>query len=183
MSTTYRHRDRPDLTVTHPEGYPFDNWTISVLDWSAIFNYLVENDVKRVLEFGSGLSSLLISQVCHLVTLEDNQEYFQKTLKFASKANQMEIHEWDGVHFPDHLRVKYDLVFIDGPEPDRKASFITGQSLSDHVLVHDGFRPAEMALQIRYLSPNFNLTHVVESDYGRVTNLWTRSHKIWVPGA
>ena len=81
--TTYKIGDKE---VVHPDGFEWGAYPFGKNDWGFIGRYIVENNVKNVLEIGSGLSSLLLSQLCHIDTLENNNDWCKKLQHFIGRA-------------------------------------------------------------------------------------------------
>lgn len=175
LEPDYRHVSDPKVGVWHPSEYPFDDWTISLSDWTATFDWLVVYRPSLVVEFGSGLSSLLMSQVVPVISFEHNDYYYLKTKGHIRPYHQLDLRKWDG-HAIDSLipEPRVPVVFIDGPEPDRTPAFMFANERADRVWVHDGFRDAEMRLQLRWMGPDFHLKYIVTSDSRRLMNIWYR---------
>lgn len=78
---------------------------------------------KNILELGTsfGLTSAIISLYnpnSNIITIEGNQEIFQKSSDFFSSANMHNIHSVNGL-FESEInkmdqKIKFDLIFIDG---------------------------------------------------------------------
>jgi hypothetical protein len=178
-------------SVYQPEGYPFDFYTIGDLDWPFLFKYVITNGIKTVFEFGSGLSSVLLSQICRVVALENWPEFAEKVRRLAVAGSDLDIRDWDGKNFPAELSGTYDLVIIDGPDPARKGessgeefnkarlpSFIAAPSLSDRVFVHDASWHQVALYQINYLAAHYNVREIYKSDstpdIRRYSAVWER---------
>jgi len=187
--TTYKIGDKE---VVHPEGFEWGAYPFGKNDWGFIGRYIVENNVKNVLEIGSGLSSLLMSQLCHVDTLENNVFWCNKVTLAITGIHDLYLYGWDGVTWPDFQGKRYDLVFIDGPdEPDisklrkmkwagipREISFKNAPNLTDVIMVHDCYRVAEMAWQLFYLARDFHVIDIIKSDDieggARAMDVWKR---------
>ena len=146
----------------------------------------VATEIKpRVLEFGAGLSSLLLSESAHVISYETDEEHAEL---IRSKAfglhNNLEIRMWDGVNPPDDLSPedKFDMVFVDGPKSvknggvGRDAAIKIASVVSDHVLIHDAGRDAETQSQRRHLRGVFRLTRKSGTHLTRI-NSWVRRPK------
>jgi hypothetical protein len=177
--------------ITIPVGFEWGNYPFGKHDWEFIQSYIVENNVKNVLEIGSGLSSLLISQLCHVDTLENNVTWCDKVTKSTTDIHDLDLYPWDGVNWPDFQGKRYDFVFIDGPDEHdpikskairysgipRQISFINAINLTDVIFVHDCTRVAEMTWQLFHLSWDFHVTDMIKSDDSdscRNMSVWKR---------
>lgn len=180
--------------ITIPTGFEWGVYPFGKNDWEFIQSYIVENNVKNVLEIGSGLSSLLISQLCHVDTLENNVTWCDKVTTAITEIHDLHLYAWDGVNWPDFQGNRYDFVFIDGPdEPNpeklkklrvcgipRKVSFENAPNHSDVIMAHDCFRVAELTWQLFYLAKDFHVTEIIKSDEyglefgGRSLAVWKR---------
>jgi hypothetical protein len=179
--------------IVHPDGFVWSNYPFGVHDWAFMYEYILSNGVKTVLEVGSGLSSLLISQLCHVDTIENNEIWGNKVVAAITDIHDLHVYRWDGVNWPDFSGKRYDFVFIDGPDEGdmekrrelrwdgipREVSFRCAPPLTDVVMAHDCFRVAEMTWQLVYLAPKFIMTNLIKSDdeperAGRAMAVWKR---------
>ncbi len=180
-----------DKQVVHPDGFEWGVFPFGWYDFECISNHIVKDGIKTILEIGGGLSSLLLSQLCHVDTLENNKEWYDKLCLTRGPVNDLGIFWWDWVSFPSGLPEKYDAVFIDGPEEQdqekykklkyvglpREVSYENAPQKTDLVFAHDAYRFAEMSFQIRYLAPHFIVNEIVRSDntdYNRFMAVWKR---------
>jgi len=106
------------------------DFSITMKDWSFIKSIITELKPKRILEFGSGLSSLLLSEFCEVISYETNSFHAERISAKCTDKNNLTIKLWDGHTIPEELMHqpkitdcgevgasldKFDLVFIDGP--------------------------------------------------------------------
>lgn len=123
----------------------------------------------KILEFGPGLSSVLMSQYAQVLSfeMEDERLYGHLDGVVAKKWNGKEIAQ-------EHLGA-FDLAFVDGPKGTeiggvgRQHSIRLASECSDRVIVHDADREDEKRWQAEYLSENF----VAVSEGGRC-RYWLR---------
>jgi len=136
---------------------PWGGMAINPNEWNFIKRMVLENHVETVLEFGAGLSSLLLSELVQkVVSYETNKEWAEE---IGMKGNgNLEIRLWDGVSLP-HIRGDYDLAFIDGPEggENREAVFAITSETFDRIICHDAQREHELTWQKKYLRGKFKL--------------------------
>lgn len=145
--------------ASHKYAIPWGEWAISQKDWEFLRNIVQREGVKKILEFGSGLSSLLLSEFAEVVSYETDAEWLKLIEeKKIPGYNNLTLRKWSGVDEPEELLYgKYDMVFVDGPPgkvtggPGRDISIRLATKLSDRVVVHDGQRAEELGLQLKYL--------------------------------
>jgi hypothetical protein len=135
-------------------------------DWDLIEQIITDEKVKTVLEFGSGFSTLLMSQIASVDSFETNPEQIDRVRNRLPRDRKVNLYPWDGETKPDSGRVKkkYDLVFIDGPESASRANQ-TGRRIpieiaiehSDRIILHDAGKMHETMLQEKYLRKDFDL--------------------------
>ena len=160
----------------HRYSIPWGKFSIDYADWFFIKAIIKDEKIKSVLEFGCGLSSLLMSEITKVVSYETKQEWKGKVELLKTSKNDLEIKIWSGTDF---LKLPlFDLVFIDGPalEKDgvsREVAFQTAIKCSDKIIVHDAGRQQEIDLQNKYLKGEFRL--MKHSGYFQTSaNYWIR---------
>ena len=162
-------------------GIPWGGYNIIQRDWHFIKQIIEDVKPKRILEFGCGLSSLLLSEICEVVSYETDSKHKEKIEAKCSAKNNLTIKLWDGHNFPTtddspHYPGKFDLVFIDGPEQKqnggigRDAAMRIAAQVSNHVIIHDAGRLEEEQHQRKYFRSIFKLTkrsgnHLIRCHY------------------
>ena len=143
-------------------------------DWDFLQEVMKDFKVKTVLEFGAGLSSLLMSEKAKVFSLEVSKKHAQETRNLITDNNDLTINLWNGVKPPE--LDKYDMVFIDGPfdGKNRGPAFEIASKTSDVIVVHDAGRPHEMQWQNKYLRDGFNLIRWSAAHLTRC-HLWVRA--------
>lgn len=146
---------------------PWGEWAISQKDWEFLRNIIQRNSLRTVLEFGTGLSSLMLSETVEVVSYETDPEWAKliEEKKIAG-LNKLIIKIWNGKDIPAELLngKRYDVVFVDGPPGlvtggvGRSVSIPLATKLSDKVIIHDAQRDEEWGLQMKYLRGVFKLT-------------------------
>ena len=145
-------------------------------DWDLIEQVIAEEKVKTVLEFGSGFSTLLMSQMAKVDSFETNPDRTKKTKDKLPRDRKVNLYAWDGEVKPDSGRVKkkYDLVFIDGPksasmatQTGRRVAVEIAVEHSDRIILHDAGKMHETMLQEKYLKKDYWLI---------VRNGWHQTH-------
>lgn len=136
-------------------------------DWDFIEQIITDEKLKTVLEFGSGFSTLLMSQIASVDSFETKTERLKQIKGKLPKDRKVNFYTWDGKTKPDSGRVKekYDLVFINGPESatvsnrvGRQVSVEVAIECSDRIILHDAGKMHETMLQEKYLRDDFWLT-------------------------
>ena len=156
---------------------PWGEKNISQKDWSFIKIFTDKIKPKRILEFGTGLSSFLLSEICEVVSYEIHQEYARlmnvKRLELGEK-NNLHIELWNGhtisKDLQTHLNVAeaakektFDLVFINGPDEKRIGGvgrdevIRIASKISNNIIIRDAGMPEEIASQRKYLRGTFKL--------------------------
>ncbi len=182
-------------------GLHWGGYAITQRDWRFIKSYVEQiprttrtvsgNDLidykPKVLEFGAGLSSLLLSETCKVVTYETDPEYKKLIESKITDQNDLEVRPWDGVDIrsgygDDITAEKFDLVFVDGPKDTNKggvgrstAMHIASQ-VSDNIIIHDAGRQEEWAYQRKHLRGIFKLERKSGSHMTRC-HYWKRRPK------
>lgn len=156
-------------------GIVWGGWGITFDDWRFIEAILRENKIKTVLEFGAGLSSLLISELAEVVSYETISEH---AVFVQSKMieNRLTIRNWNGKDIEGDIG-KFDLAFVDGPfggsKYGREHSIRIASEHSDKIIIHDGKREGEMHWQDVYLKDKFELKDT-NGQQQNCCHYWTR---------
>ena len=141
-------------------------------------------DKTKILEFGAGLSSLLLSETCKVVTYETDPEYKKLIESKITDQNDLEVRLWDGVEnvlpltgsMSEGFSTQFDLVFVDGPKDTHKGgagrsvAIQIASQVSDNIIIHDAGRLEEWAFQRKHLRGIFKLerksgSHITRSHY------------------
>jgi hypothetical protein len=141
-------------------GLPWGGMSINPIEWDFIKKIILEKKIKNVLEFGSGLSTLMMSSMVSVLSLETDEEWMKEIEKRRTPINNFEIRKWDGVSFPDgEYREKYDLAFVDGPAggENREFSYIKASEHCNKIICHDGQRLPDLYWQKKYLQGKYKL--------------------------
>ncbi len=135
-------------------GMTFGGGSLTSRDWNFIKSVIEKYDIKSILEFGAGLSTLLLNDVCKDVhTMETNQGWIDK----IQNIKPCLISQWEGKKFFKMSR-QFDLCFVDGPAGDigREYSTAMGAEYGNVVIVHDAGREYARKYQDQYLKPGFD---------------------------
>lgn len=164
-----------------PDGWDLPMTAFSIVqgDWRFIKDIIRKEKIKTVLEFGAGLSSMLIAQeVEKIVSYETDDEHANLII---SKSNgKMDVRLWDGKSKQAEMEhLKADLIFVDGPSGvgvggiGREHSIRIASECADRVVVHDAMRKEEWHWQKEFFKPDFKL--VSKSGHHETRcNYWVR---------
>jgi ADP-heptose:LPS heptosyltransferase len=165
--------DKIDNDYLDKWGFKFGGGSITDRDWMFMKETVEKYKVKKVLEFGAGLSSLLLGTITdQVITYETTPGWIKKISQFKSDKNI--ILQWNGKQIPSVD--KFDMVFVDGPSGgvNREWSTKYASELSDLVIVHDAGRKEEREWQAKYLENDFELI----AKGGHRCHLWRRKTTI-----
>lgn len=164
-----------DNSILKKYGFEWGGGSITDKDWVFMEDVIKTYNVKKVIEFGAGLSSLLMStKVDDIVTFETMEGWIEKISSMSSGNNH--IFKWDGkkidIDIEQFKDVKFDLAFVDGPAggANRQFSTMYASKLADLVIVHDAGRQWERKWQEMYLSKDFELV----SKGGHRCHFWAK---------
>ena len=141
---------------------PFGATSIERGDWEFIEGIIDKHNIKTVLEFGCGLSTLLmLDKGLRVVSYETSELWSKKISKLNPKCD---IRMWDGKHLG--IKEKYDLAFVDGPPGAGKSGFPPNSAREQstkiaserakYVIVHDAQREPELMWQDKYIKNKFS---------------------------
>jgi len=164
-----------DNDILKKYGFEWGGGCITDKDWLFMEDVIKTYGVKKVLEFGAGLSSLLFASKVEDVVTFETQENWMKKIQDMSTGNN-HIFKWDGkkldVDLKEFKDIKFDLAFIDGPAGggNREFSTMYGSKMADIVIVHDAGRVWERKWQAKYLEPEFEMV----SKGGHRCHFWAK---------
>lgn len=144
-------------TSVNTHGFTFGGGSLTERDWVFISDTIKKYDIKSVLEFGAGLSTLLFKDLgVKTITYESNQGWIDRIKKLNPKCN---IILWDGLILSDvpSKVLLSDLAFVDGPAGDKPREYSTkmASEYAKYIIVHDAGREWARKYQDEYLKPSF----------------------------
>lgn len=166
-------------TASNKYKMAWGDWAIGQKDWAFMESVIDRLKPKSILEFGAGLSSLLMSEKTKVMTLDTSTKYAEEIRGKATDENDLQIEIWDGKNLVGPGLGQFDLIFIDGPPGKatggigREHSFRFAAEHSDKIIVHDAGRHEEQLLQNFFLRPDFKLTGS-SGQYHSRCHLWER---------
>lgn len=129
-------------------------------DWKFMEGIIKAVKPQSILEFGPGLSSVLMSKYAPVISYELDAERMDS----IKQEVRVEVRKWNGKEIaPSHDKYMRDLAFVDGPKgielggPGRENSIRIAASCSDKVIIHDANREDEKRWQAEYLSKDFEV--------------------------
>lgn len=132
-------------------------------DWRFIRDTISKYGVKSVVEFGVGLSSLLMSEIVPVVSYETKESWAKEIdSRRHNGTNQLAIAMWDGLEPPlIEQRGPFDMAFVDGPQGNKQGREFSIKAVAEArvplVLIHDAGRRGETTFQNRYLRKDYDL--------------------------
>ncbi len=112
-------------------------------DWQLLCELYQRYDIKRVLEFGCGLSSMCWDYMgVKTDSYETDKKYMAGVQALCS--NRITFRYWNNHEINNGLKGVYDLAFIDGID-SRIKSIEIAKDITDKIIIHDGYSPPQRA--------------------------------------
>lgn len=124
--------------------------------------------LKKVLEFGSGISTHMFGLIGECDSFEDNEDYAKGTRGLVDTygPSNYKVHPWGGREAVPVwvFDTQWDMVFVDGPADSawghygrrgaiKAASTLMNIGKVDYVWLHDAWEHQVIDNAVRYLSP------------------------------
>ena len=166
--------EKADDSLLKKFGFEWGGGSITDRDWMFLCDVIKTYKIKNVLEFGAGLSTLLMStKVNKIVTFETQQGWIDK-IKEMTEEGKNHFFLWDGkkLDVTNNDNIKFDFAFVDGPAGGANREFSTkyASQLADVIVIHDAGREWERKWQDKYLKKDFEMT----SRGGHRCHLWIK---------
>jgi hypothetical protein len=150
--------------VSHAKEEPMEKYGIAwgkwiEIDWIFIKDIIQQEKVKNVLEFGTGLSTLLMSEIADVDTYDKEKGMSQETKKKLPNGRDVNFNTWDGMNLQMNSK-HYDLVLINGfserPERGNAKEVALREAIKrcDRIVIHHAGFQFESILQKEYLKNN-----------------------------
>lgn len=136
-------------------GIPFGNTYLEPEDWQFMEKVIDKYNIKSVIEFGSGLSTLcMIDKGLRVVSFETDKDWIE-TIK--QKNATCDIRLWDGKTTDISASERFNMAFVDGPTGGENREFSTkiASELANYIIIHDANRKYERLWQEKYLLNKF----------------------------
>lgn len=156
-------------------GFKWGSGSVTDRDWMFMKDIFKEENVKTVLEFGAGLSTLLMGSMVEKVDTYESMQGWINKIKPMADPNKHSFYSWDGK--TANIKEKhYDFAFVDGPAGGENREWSTkyASELADLIIVHDAGRVPERKWQAKYLEKDFKMI----SKGGHRCHYWKRKDKI-----
>lgn len=157
-------------------GLDWGKGAIDPMDWPFMEEVIKKNQVKTVLEFGAGLSTVLIAKLLSetnpdtifsgIQSYETEPEWITKVTAALPKGHISDwmavVKKWDGRSVPDRTagwdNGHYDMAFVDGPAngQNREEAVRLAANYAKIVILHDATREYEAQWEEKYLKPGFS---------------------------
>lgn len=107
-------------------------------DWIFIKKFINQYGIKKVIEYGSGLSTeLLYLEGCEIYCLEDFKWWADHNRKVFKGIKQIRIEDYKIGEIPE-VQERFDLAFVDGPQHERTETINHAMQYSDKfIYCHD----------------------------------------------
>lgn len=161
--------EEPITDVKTKYGLEFGGGCLTEEDWKFIRDTIKENNIKTILEFGAGLSTLLLNELgIKVITYETHNGWVDKIKSLNDKCD---VRLWDGNSI-DNIE-KFDFAFIDGPAGGANREFSTkiASEVANILIVHDAGREYEMKWQEKYIKGKF----IGPGGGGKRCHLWSKN--------
>lgn len=161
-----------DEEIVKQTGMSFGGGSLTDRDWLFIKSVVAKFDIGHVLEFGAGLSTVMLGSVADSVLTFETSEGWIKKVSALVDPKVNTIRHWDGKNFPGFCGVNFDFAFVDGPSggQSREVSTKVASELANIIIIHDAGREPERRWQKMYLEENFKMI----SKGGHRCHLWIR---------
>jgi len=127
--------------------FRFNNGAISENNWKAIKSYIEDNDVKSVLEIGTGYSTVLMAELGVIIKSYDTSTpWINLVMEHLNGKYPVDLISYQYPEFPN-CSCSFDMAFVDGPgqhnNNGRKDSMVFVRDKTNSIFVHDSMRPNE----------------------------------------
>lgn len=131
-------------------------------DWDFIKDIIQKEKLKTVLEFGTDLSTLLMSEIASVDSFDVDSKKSKEIKDKIPNGRDVRFYNWDGM-IVKPKKEKYDLVFIDGPRnipkkgEGKEIAVKVAVEYSDRIILHNAGKMYETMLQEQFLQKDFSL--------------------------
>ena len=172
---------KPDIVddnLLSQYGFKWGGDSITDRDWMFMKDVLQKENVRNVLEFGAGLSTLLMGTIVDKIITYESIESSVNKIKPMANPEKHSIYRWNGkdIKVAESDPHRFDLAFVDGPPGGKNREWSTkyASEVADRVIVHDAGRTEERKWQTKYLQADFEMV----SKGGHRCHYWKRKKLI-----
>jgi hypothetical protein len=136
--------------MLYKDRIKFDAATITNCEYDFLYDFVKRNNIKTVLEFGTGASTYcFLENNCKITTFETSKRYIPKVFpEILTFPNCVVVYYTVELLKNITLNETFDLTFVDGPfgKPhlSRLESCLFSMKYSNHLLLHDFKRKGEI---------------------------------------
>lgn len=130
-----------------------NSMTLKQNELEALIAFIVDREIKYVVEIGTGQSTVALDNVCNLTTYDTNPEYI---IRYQQQTKNTKYKIWNG----KSLILYYaELVFIDGPmggknrEPSYQAAV---KCRTEYIACHDTNRSEDDLWIKKHIEPEYD---------------------------
>lgn len=147
MIEKFAYMNKKDIPLF---GLGGKGYSIRDKDWKFLRAFVQKNNLKNILEFGAGKSTLMFDNLgCNVISY-DTLPFYAKTVQ-ALSSKRVQVRHWDN----KQIKGRFDLLFIDGPAggENREQSYKIGSKANArYIACHDANRKWESKWIDKYLS-------------------------------
>lgn len=148
-------------------GMSWGGYAIDAKDWKFLRDIILETKAQTILEFGSGLSTLLMLTLPGIEEIncyETDDKWCGKIRSVAIETGlvyKLDMNTWDGKELDLPEGSRWDLAFVDGPKGivnggvGREKAVEIAAKYAKHIVLHDSGRNEEATWQAKYLKNDF----------------------------
>lgn len=147
MIEKFSYMNKKDIPLF---GLGGKGYSIRNKDWDFLKSFVQKNNLKKILEFGSGKSTLMFDNLGCKVISYDTLPFYAMTVQ-ALSTGKVQVRQWDG----KKIKGEFDLLFIDGPAggENREQSYKIGSQVNTkYIACHDANRKWESKWIDKHLS-------------------------------
>ena len=135
------------------------NFAIGNDDVLLLDKFIVENNIKNVLEIGPGRSTEVFLRLGCNVTAIEHKQFMINLINSRLIHERLTVIKWsDNIQFAH----KFDFGFVDGPSHplSRNSACELVSKYCNKFMLHDSIRPDEMAIIDKYIGSGWSVTNL-----------------------
>ena len=147
-------------------------------DWVLLNRIIDEHNIHTILEFGSGLSTLLFaSKGCLVTSYETNEQYLETVKKWILEEGfqkNIEYKTWDNKIIPD-LNRSFDACLVDG-EMNRLNQLLIAMKCGKYLFLHDNSQWQHEKFRFLKELPELGTTNLLKVRLNETVGSGSRLH-------